>query len=126
MAGDPVEKAKPATADAGAERRSSARIPIEMWVEEFSDDAQVFRRAGNVSRGGLYLDHTIPIAVGTTVGLKFTLPGDDQAVTVAGQIVSINAELALGMGVKFVDVLPEHQKRIDAYFDRALTPVMGN
>jgi uncharacterized protein (TIGR02266 family) len=107
------------------ERRNSARLPIEMWVEEFGPDTQVFRRAGNLSSGGLYLDHTIPIPIGADVTLRFTLPGEDGPVTVSGQIVSINASQALGMGVKFVNVPPDDQKRIDSYLNRALTPVAG-
>ena len=94
-----------------------------MWVEELLDGSQVFRRAGNLSRGGMYLDHTIPIPVGTRVRLRFTLPGDDVPILVTGEIVSISATAALGMGVKFVLVGAEAQTRIDAYLSRAITPV---
>ena len=41
------------------ERREGPRIPIEMWVEETTASERYFRRAGNLSRGGLGLDHTI-------------------------------------------------------------------
>jgi uncharacterized protein (TIGR02266 family) len=105
------------------ERRTSARLPVEMWVEELSDGSQVFRRAGNVSRGGMHLDHTIPIPVGTRVRLRFTLPGDNQAIGVIAEIVSIAVNNVLGMGVKFIDVDPLTQNRIDAYLLRALTPL---
>jgi len=97
------------------ERRASARQPTEMWVEELMEGSQVFRRAGNLSRGGMYLDQTIPIPVGTRVRLRFTLPGDDVPVVVVGEIVSISASAALGMGVKFVTVPDEAQARIDTY-----------
>jgi len=94
-----------------------------MWVEELLGASQVFRRAGNLSRGGMYLDHTIPIPLGTRVRLRFTLPGDDVPILVNGEIVSISAKSALGMGVKFVGVEPDAQARIDAYVRRAATPV---
>jgi uncharacterized protein (TIGR02266 family) len=105
------------------ERRTSARLPIEMWVEELTDGSQVFRRAGNLSRGGMHLDHTIPIPVGTRVRLRFTLPGDNIPIVVASEIVSIATNNVLGMGVKFIDVEPTTQNRIDAYLLRALTPL---
>jgi type IV pilus assembly protein PilZ len=105
------------------ERRASQRVPIEMWVEEVAEDTQVFRRAGNLSRGGLYLDKTIPIPMGTVVTLRFTLPGDDAQVEVRGEIVSIDPEAELGMGVRFLSPTSETQARIDAYLARALTPV---
>lgn len=110
----------------GRERRNSARIPIEMWVEELSDDGQVYRRAGNLSSGGLYLDKTIPIPVGTTVQLRFRLPGEDGGVdpmTVTGVVVSIDPTKELGMGVKFVQVADVAQERLDGYVRRALTPI---
>lgn len=111
------------TAQRERERRASARLPVEMWVEEITDGSQVFRRAGNLSRGGLYLDHTIPVPVGTRVSLRFTLPGDSRAMTVTGEVVSISAKDALGMGVKFVEVSEEDRQRVEAYLSRATTPM---
>jgi uncharacterized protein (TIGR02266 family) len=105
------------------ERRTSARVPIEMWVEELLDGSQVFRRAGNLSRGGMYLDQTIPIPVGTRVRLRFTLPGDTKPIHVNGEIASISSADSLGMGVRFVEIEAEAQSRIDAYLSRAATPV---
>jgi uncharacterized protein (TIGR02266 family) len=115
-----------ARAGAGRERRSSQRIPIEMWVEEITDEGVVHRRAGNLSAGGLYLDKTIPIPVGTTVELRFRLPGEDHSadtMTVTGVIVSIDPSKELGMGVKFVQIPAAAQLRLDGYLHRALTPV---
>jgi hypothetical protein len=110
-----------ATGSSGAdsERRGGPRIPIEMWVEETTDSERYFRRAGNLSRGGLRLDHTIPLPLGTLVNLTFTLPGDAAAVTVSGEIVSTAGPDALRMGVKFVNLSSEAQSQIDAYLARA-------
>jgi hypothetical protein len=103
---------------AEAERRGTPRIPIEMWVEETTDSERYFRRAGNLSRGGLRLDHTIPLPLGTVVNLTFTLPGDSHPVTVAGEIVSNAGPDDLRMGVKFVDPSRQALAQIDAYLAR--------
>ena len=100
------------------ERRQTARIPLEMWVEETTDNERYFRRAGNLSRGGLRLEHTIPLPQGAMVNLTFTLPGDDKPVEVAGEIVSTAAPDDLRMGVKFVNVAPAAQAQIDGYLAR--------
>ena len=67
------------------ERRGRPRIPLEMWVEETTGSERYFRRAGNLSRGGLRLEHTIPLPVGTNVNLTFTLPGDKTPIEVTGR-----------------------------------------
>jgi len=103
------------------ERRGGPRVPIEMWVEETTGSERYFRRAGNLSRGGLRLEHTIPLPVGTTVNLTFTLPGDKAPVEVVGQIVSATPPEDLRMGVKFVELAAEAQARIDAFLDASLT-----
>jgi uncharacterized protein (TIGR02266 family) len=101
------------------ERRGGPRIPIEMWVEETTGSERYFRRAGNLSRGGLRLEHTIPLPVGTVVNLTFTLPGDKSAVEISGEIVSAAAPEDLRMGVKFVDPTPDARAKIDAFLARA-------
>lgn len=94
-----------------------------MWVEEVADDHRVFRRAGNLSSDGLHLDKTIPIAVGTPVKLRFTLPGDSEAIEVQGDVVAIDPDEELGMGVKFTTLTPDAAARIEHYLTRALTPI---
>ena len=101
------------------ERRGGPRIPIEMWVEETTGSERYFRRAGNLSRGGLRLEHTIPLPVGTQVNLTFTLPGDTKPIAVSGEIVSAAGPEELRMGVKFVDPSPAARAQIDAFLARA-------
>jgi type IV pilus assembly protein PilZ len=110
---------------AAAERRASARMPVEMWVEDLTDGGVVFRRAGNLSRGGLYLDQTIPLPIGSKVKLRFALPDDSTPITVSGQIVSINSRERLGMGVKFLELDQALQDRIGNYIERLTTPPLG-
>ena len=103
---------------ADGERREGPRIPIEMWVEETTESERYFRRAGNLSRGGLGLDHTIPLPLGTLVNLTFTLPGDSNAVRISGEIVSTAGLEELRMGVKFINISDDARSRIDAYLAR--------
>ena len=106
-------------AEETGERRGAPRIPLEMWVEETTGSERYFRRAGNLSRGGLRLDHTIPLPVGTVVNLTFTLPGDKTPVEISGEIVSAAGPEELRMGVKFIDPSPEAKARIDAFLSKA-------
>jgi uncharacterized protein (TIGR02266 family) len=101
------------------ERRDGARIPVEMWVEETTGTERYFRRAGNLSKGGLRLEHTIPLPVGTEVNLTFTLPGEKVPISVIGEIVSATPPEDLRMGVKFTKVSDEARALIEAFLSRA-------
>ncbi len=78
-----------------------------MWVEEQRGADVYYQRSANLSMGGIYLDGTIPHPRGTIVQLRFTLPGEDETVSVRGEIVGEPNEERLGMHVKF---LPEDLK----------------
>jgi hypothetical protein len=98
------------------DRRDAERVPLELWMEEVSGEDVYFRRTGNVSVGGVFFDRAIPHALGTIVTLKFALPGDREMVVARGEVVSIAGNLeGLGMGVKFVTVEGDGEKRIRSY-----------
>jgi len=101
------------------ERRESPRIPVEMWVEESTERELYFQRSGNLSSGGIFLENTIPHPKGTVVNLQFTLPGDTVPIKVRGEIVNAAASDELGMGIKFVDVEPDVERRITEFVQRA-------
>ena len=102
-----------------AERRSTRRIPVEMWVEQTVGRELYFQRAANLSEGGLFLERTVPHPTGTVVNLKFLLHGEEQPILVKGQIVNTGGDDEdLGMGVHFIDLPVEIQTRIRAFIDR--------
>ena len=109
------------------ERRSNKRIPVEMWVEEVRGTDRYFQRSANISTGGIYLDGTIPHPKGTIVQLKFTLPGEEEAVEVRGEIVGEPTEERLGMHVKFIELEGNAslQERIRRFIDRTPMPENG-
>ena len=101
------------------ERRSSTRIPVEMWVEESTERELYFQRGANLSIGGIFLERTIPHARGTVVTLQFTLPSDTTPIKVKGEIVNVGeASNELGMGIKFLDLDESDRERIRTFVER--------
>jgi uncharacterized protein (TIGR02266 family) len=99
-------------------RRGGARAPLDLWVEEEHGNELYFRRTGNVSKGGVYFEQTIPHALGTRVKLRFSLPGDPEVIEAFGEIVNTpNVKDGLGMGLKFIEMSPEHKKRLAKFVD---------
>jgi hypothetical protein len=88
------------------EPRRAERTSGEIWVKEISKNSWPHRRGSNLWRGGIFLDHTTPIAVGTHVRLSFNLPGDVVALNVTARIASITFGVTHGMRAEFVDVEP--------------------
>jgi len=108
-----------ATPPSSTERRESPRIPVEMWVEESTERELYFQRSANLSTGGIFLENTIPHPKGTVVNLQFTLPGDATPIKVRGEIVNAATADELGMGIKFVEVDDETERRITEFVKRA-------
>jgi hypothetical protein len=107
-----------------AEKREEKRIPIEMWVEEQRGEDTYFQRSANLSTGGIYLDGTIPHPRGTLVQLKFTLPGEADAICVRGEIVGEPGAEHLGMHVKFLDLKKNEAllARVKAFVEKGKKP----
>ncbi len=111
-----VKKDRRADQRRSRKRRTQERVPLELWMEEMAGDDVYFRRTGNVSEGGVYFDRAIPHSLGTIVTLKFALPGDKEMVVARGKVVSAaGSKQGLGMGVKFVHVEGDGQKRIRSH-----------
>ena len=97
------------------ERRESPRVTVELWVEESLEKETYFQRASNLSVGGLFLEGTLPHPPGTTVRLRFSLPGEAEAIETKGEIVNVPGAEGRGMGVHFVDLPDVHRARIERF-----------
>ncbi|HET6347319.1 MAG TPA: PilZ domain-containing protein [Myxococcota bacterium] len=87
------------------ERRQQHRMPMEIWMEEVFGEEVYFRCTGNIGAGGVFFDDAIPHPLGSTVTLKFVLPGDSEMVVARGEVVSAcGTPEGLGMGVKFLSL----------------------
>ncbi len=100
---------------AGKEKRKETRVPVDLWIEATLGEEVYFQRASNLSVGGAYFTQTIPLPLGTKVGLKFTLPGDAQEIACTGQIVTAKE---LGMGVHFLDLRDADRDKVEALIEK--------
>jgi hypothetical protein len=98
------------------DRRRAKRLPLELWVEQEEGDALYFKRAANLSPGGVYFERTLPEPVGTRVRLRFTLPGDDGEISCDGEIVAAKPG-EMGASVRFVGLAADARKKIEALID---------
>lgn len=100
----------------GDDRRVYPRVPVDLWVEESGAEGKTLRRSANLSRGGIFLEHAVPLPVGSEIDLRFSLPGDSGGeIAVRGRIVSHFGPDGFGMGVSFVNPDADTILRIDRY-----------
>lgn len=70
------------------DRRAFSRVDLDLWIEQEHGEETVFRLAGNLSAGGIYLEHGFTHPVGTRVKLRFSLDPNDAPVEVAAEVVA--------------------------------------
>jgi len=100
------------------DRRTEARAPLDLWVEEEKGNELYFRRTGNVSLGGIYFEQTIPHALGTRVRLRFSLPDQPHPVEAIAEIVNTPPQKdGLGMGLRFVSLDDKARLALQAFLD---------
>jgi hypothetical protein len=99
-------------------KRAFPRAPLATQIECEECMSLAFSR--DVSLGGMFIETTRPMPVGSRLSLRFNL--DDN-----GPIIVAAAEVAyqvvkLGMAVQFVELAPEDRQRLEAYVARAEAP----
>jgi uncharacterized protein (TIGR02266 family) len=102
---------------AGAERRSSRRLPIELDVTIEGGACRFSTTTADLSPGGMFLATHENIPIGTEVVLSFTLP-NGTALEIIGIVEwrrGSFAAAAHGMGVSFFCLDPEVKKVLERF-----------
>jgi hypothetical protein len=77
------------------------------------------QKSANLSRGGIYLERTVPHPEGTLLNLRFSLPDDPRPIECKGRIVYPRADQEFGMGLEFAELDDDGARRIAAYVSAA-------
>src|SRR5258708_1800911 len=82
-----------------ADKRGGDRVPINKEFESF--DAFIQEYVTNISRTGVFIKSTTPLAIGTRVNLRFTVIMDDiETIEGVGEVMRVEKDPP-GMGVVF-------------------------
>jgi len=97
------------------EKRRTPRAPVSIRIDYSTVEQFLWNFAGNINEGGLFLESSNPLDIGTVVQLKFHLPNLDLPIETTGEVVWVgkNREQAFGeeagtekegMGIQFKDL----------------------
>jgi type IV pilus assembly protein PilZ len=75
-----------------SERRQDERLPMRarMDYRDSTGGNFLYEYTSNISRGGIFIETTTPLPVGTEVEMRFTPPGMDEVLEIAGTVMWVN------------------------------------
>ena len=111
---DTLEEPDPMPRD---ERRSYDRFDVEWAVDCIAEDTFLYAAIANISAMGIFVKTTSPHVIGARLILSFAPPGYEPF-KLEGEVTWINVLRAdgdnpnPGMGVRFVNLLPDDRERL--------------
>ena len=91
------------------EKRGSSRNALLLEVRYEGAGVRAETRISDISDTGTYIDTISPLPVGSSLKLRFTLPGGH---VIEAEGVVKNSQPQNGMGVQFINLNPDDRRRI--------------
>jgi len=98
--------------------RGLVRVSLDADVCVDQEGQQVWGRARNVSRGGMFIESEITPDPSTELELDFKLPDSNRPISPTAQVVwrrPARSGASSGIGVRFLKLDPEASRRIDDF-----------
>lgn len=101
------------------EKRKDSRAPFVAQVHY--QGGTFLGLSKNISAGGMFIETKESLPVGTKLEMRFHLDDGDPIVVAMGEVMyQVNK---LGLGVRFVDLRPEDEDRIEDYVAKGIAQV---
>lgn len=127
------------------ERRQHPRQFVRIMVDYAASDTFLYDYSNDLSEGGIFIQTSQPLEKGSTIDLRFTLPGVEKVFALKGEVMWVNclapaavtegasalddlldgaqetapaSEMPEGMGVRFVNISPEEQALLREFLSR--------
>jgi uncharacterized protein (TIGR02266 family) len=97
------------------ERRRKMRVNVSVPIEVRDERGFSFHSTRDLSASGCFFDRAIPHAVGARVALSFALPGEGRTIRCEGEVVNVPDRKGYGMGLRFLNLSPADEQRIEAF-----------
>jgi uncharacterized protein (TIGR02266 family) len=100
------------------DRRIASRLPARFLVEYEHLEDFLIDYSANLSIGGMFIQTTRPLPVGTRFRLRFKIPGRARPVETEGVVCWVippdhPGPEKVGMGIKFFELQPADQKSVE-------------
>lgn len=102
--------------------REHIRVPIDAEVSYYHNGKEYLSRIVDVSEGGVFIESTDHLLIGSALNLIFTVPGTDRIIEAEGRVAMvINKGTGLpsmvhpGMGIQFLHITLEGARAVAEY-----------
>ena len=100
-------------------RRSHQRIPVRLFIDQFSGQEQWIGVSSNLSAGGLYLCQR-PQPVPSEMALELKLPGLDDSIWTKAEVRSVGSVGGfMSIGLVFTAMASKHHRLLRAWVSTA-------
>lgn len=102
------------------ERRAEPRVPLHIRIRYETADRFFEDYVRNLSSGGIFIETSRPLKVGTRLRVQFCLPRMSRDIVADGTVVrkvdvGAAGPATGGMGIQFSDLKSEDKMSLDAY-----------
>lgn len=95
--------------------REYPRFEVNAYVDYTGNEVVLYHRIQNISLGGICIQSSGVEDVGTTVDLVINFPDLSASLSVKGEVVWVNREPPMDMGIRYVDLDGERREMLRKY-----------
>ena len=106
------------------EHRQDPRFDVHIRVNYAARDMFLSNYVTNLSKGGLFIQTENPLPIQSEILLTLTLPETDTVIQTKGRVAWTydikkgTGHIIPGMGIKFIDLSPEHKSVIENHLQK--------
>ena len=95
--------------------RAFPRLELNAYVDYTGSEVLLFHKVQNISLGGVCIQSAAVEEVGTIVELVLNFPDLDASLALQGEVVWVNREAPMDMGIRYVGLDGERREALKKY-----------
>ena len=102
--------------------REYPRYEVNAYVDYTGNEVLLYHRIQNISLGGICIQSSGVEDVGTMVDLVINFPDLQASLSIKGEVVWVNREAPMDMGIRYVDMDNERKEMLRKYISLMRKP----